>query len=96
MARSNRDQGNLFGEDEPELFDENAAPRAYAPDPDDVRIELNRLLAEVRAAKTLPWTPRKVTYYRKVFPQMAGWLPDDEADQLRFAFAEELARLEAA
>jgi len=96
MARHTRDQGDLFGNDQPELFDESAAPRAYAPDPNDVRTELHRLLAEVKAAKTLPWPPREVTYYRKVFPQMAGWLPDDEANQLRFEFAEELARLEAA
>ena len=95
-ARSTREQGDLFGDDEPELFDENAAPRAYAPDPNDVRTELHRILAEARAARTLPWEPRRVTYYRKVFPQMTNWLPEEEAAQLRFAFDTELARLEAA
>jgi hypothetical protein len=30
------------------------------------------------------------------FPQMANWLPDDEANQLRFEFAQELERLKQA
>jgi hypothetical protein len=28
-----------------------------------------------------------------IFPQMANWLPDDEAAQLRFEFNRELKRL---
>jgi hypothetical protein len=35
-------------------------------------------------------------FRRTVFPQMANWLPDHEADQLRFDFATDLARLDAA
>jgi hypothetical protein len=31
-----------------------------------------------------------------VFPQMANWLPPDEAAQLRFAFAHEMQRLDRA
>jgi hypothetical protein len=31
-----------------------------------------------------------------VFPQMANWLPEEEAAQLRFEFAQELERLKAA
>lgn len=54
------------------------------------------ILAEARVARTLPWEPSKVAFWRAVFPQMANWLPDDEANQLRFDFATELARLDAA
>jgi hypothetical protein len=43
----------------------------------------------------MPWEPRKVRLYRTIFPQMAGWLPDDEARQLNLAFEAELARLAA-
>jgi hypothetical protein len=54
------------------------------------------ILAQARAAKSLPWSPREVLYYQTVFPQMTNWLPDEEAAQLRFEFQSELARLEAA
>jgi hypothetical protein len=57
---------------------------------------LLKLLAEARAAQTMPWEPRRVTLYRTIFPQMTNWLPDDEGAQLRFEFETELARLEAA
>lgn len=81
-------QGDLFGAE--------PAPPAYRPDPDKVRARLHKLLAEARAAKTLPWEPTTLSLYRTIFPQMAGFLPEDEGAQLRFAFEEELARLEAA
>ena len=60
-------QGNLFGDDEPELFDNEPAP-AYRPDLDEVRADLNKMLAEARAAEKLP--PRTVSPYRAVVPQM--------------------------
>ena len=31
-----------------------------------------------------------------IFPQMAGWLPEEEGAQLRFEFDTEMARLKAA
>jgi hypothetical protein len=80
-------QGDLFGA-EPEP--------AYRPDPGKVRSRLHKILAEARAARTLPWEPTTVSLYRTIFPQMTNWLPEDEAAQLRFQFEEELARLEAA
>jgi hypothetical protein len=90
-------QADLFGPDpQAELFDEDAPTPVYRADPDEVRAELLQILAEARAAKTLPWAPGKAALYRTVFPQMANWLPDDEANQLRFEFASELARLDAA
>jgi hypothetical protein len=59
-----------------------------------VRSRLHKILAEARAAQTLPWEP--TTIYRTIFPQMANWLPQEEGAQLCFQFEEELARLEAA
>uniref|UniRef100_Q07RK4 Uncharacterized protein n=1 Tax=Rhodopseudomonas palustris (strain BisA53) TaxID=316055 RepID=Q07RK4_RHOP5 len=95
MPRAN--QPDLFGPDpQATLFDEDAPTPVYRADPDEVRAELLKILAEARAAKTLPWAPSKAALYRTVFPQMANWLPDDEANQLRFEFASELARLDAA
>lgn len=90
-------QGDLFDPDpQAELFDDERPSPEYRADPDKVRAELLKILAEARAAATLPWEPRKLSYYRTVFPQMANWLPNEEADQLRFEFAAELVRLKAA
>jgi len=90
-------QGDLFHDDEPsDLFGEAAPTPEYRADPDEVRTELHRILAEARAAKTLPWEPRTVTLYQTIFPQMTNWLPEEEAAQLRFEFETELTRLKAA
>jgi N-6 DNA Methylase len=89
-------QLNLFGEQEPELPGVESAPAVYRADPNEVRAELQRVLAKVRAAQSFPWGPRRTLYWRTVFPQMTNWLPDDEAAQLRFEFETEIRRLEAA
>jgi hypothetical protein len=89
-------QGDLFGNDQQDdLFDDQPTP-VYRADPDQVRAELYKILAEARAAQTMPWDSRRVTLYRTIFPQMTNWLPEKEGAQLRFDFETELARLEAA
>ena len=50
----------------------------------------------VRAAPGQPWPEKKQRVWQIVFPNMAKWLPDDEADQLRFEFAREIERLKNA
>jgi len=95
MARST--QEDLFGTDsQAELFEPDAAPPAYRPDPDKVRERLHKILAEARAAEKLPWDRDRLLVYRTIFPQMAGWLPEEEARQLRFEFDTEMERLKAA
>jgi hypothetical protein len=90
-------QGDLFqGDQQSDLFGEDSPTPEYRPDPDAVRAELYKILAEARAARTLPWEPKTMLLYRTIFPQMTNWLPDDEAAQLRFDFDTEMARLEAA
>ncbi|HMK78865.1 MAG TPA: hypothetical protein VK438_04415 [Xanthobacteraceae bacterium] len=89
-------QRDLFhDEEQSELFDEAPTPE-FHPDPDAVRAQLQRILAEARAAKTLPWEPNKAALYQTIFPQMTRCLPEDEGAQLRFAFESELLRLKAA
>jgi hypothetical protein len=89
-------QPNLFGHDEQDgLFVGQRTP-TYRPDPDKVRRRLEKILAKARAAQKLPWEPTTVSLYRTIFPQMTNWLPEEEGAQLRFEFATELARLEAA
>jgi hypothetical protein len=94
MARNS--QPDLFAsESQPDLFGTETAT-AYRPDPDKVRARLYRILAEARAARTVPWDPTRVSLYRTIFPQMTLWLPEDEAVQLRLEFEAELTRLHVA
>jgi hypothetical protein len=95
MARST--QRDLFGNDsQPELLEADALPPTYKPDPEKVRARLQKILAEARAAEKLPWDGDQLLVYRTIFPRMAGWLPEEEAAQLRFQFDTELVRLKAA
>ncbi|HTQ14310.1 MAG TPA: hypothetical protein VMH86_10580 [Rhizomicrobium sp.] len=92
---SNRQPDLFLSDPQPELL-EDRPEHVYRADPDEVRRDLMRLLAQARAAQTMPWDARKVRLYRTIFPQMSRWLPDEEARQLCFAFEAELARLDAA
>jgi hypothetical protein len=89
-------QGDLFGHDGPDPSDDDFETPVYHADPDKVREELHKILAEARAAKVMPWDAKRAALYRTIFPQMTNCLPDDEGAQLRFDFETELARLEAA
>jgi hypothetical protein len=90
-------QGDLFGNDAAtNLFGEDAAPVAYRADPKKVREKLTLIVSELRSASSLPWDATRLRYYRTVFPQMSLWLDEQEAAQLRFAFEEEIKRLNAA
>jgi hypothetical protein len=90
------DQLDLFGESEPELPGLERTAAVYRADPDEVRAELLHVLVQVRSAQSFLWDARRTLYWRTVFPQMTNWLPDEEAAQLRFEFATEIRRLEAA
>ncbi|PNQ73185.1 hypothetical protein BA950_16815 [Erythrobacter sp. SAORIC-644] len=91
------DSGDLFGGTAQlglDLGDSAPAP-SYEPDRDEVRRELQEVLAEARSAQEeCPWDERTFKYHKVVFPQMANWLPEDERDQLRFEFAQEVERIE--
>ena len=90
-------QGDLFQSDEqPELYDDESQTPTWYPDPDEIRAELHKILAEARAADKFPWGPGRVSLYRTIFPQMTIWLPEEEGAQLRFEFEVEMERLTAA
>jgi hypothetical protein len=90
----------LSGEpDQLSLFGAGAGamqPSSFVPDTELVRRRLHALLATARSASAMPWPERDARMWQTVFPQMADWLPDDEAVQLRFAFMQEIERLGAA
>lgn len=101
MARLKRkiSVADLFGEDQFSMFGEgegrmpHLAQPDIAPDPDRVRRRLHAVLERARAAPDKPWPEKKQRVWQIVFPNMAKWLPDEEADQLRFEFAREIERL---
>ena len=83
-------QASLFGTGE----DRMQPPRRNAvPDPQTIRLRLNALLEKARTAKTMPWPERDARMWQTVFPNMAKWLPEGEAEQLCFEFAREMKRL---
>lgn len=84
------------GAQQTEMFD--AAPvvtRREPHTPDSIRALMLGLLAEARAAQTVPWTPRMLQSHRAMFPYMAEWLKGGEGDRLLLEFRAELDRLGA-
>lgn len=91
------DQGDLFGGAPRQLGLglEDTRPDPTRIDPEEIREELLAVLATARAARDeAPWDRRTHRYHQVVFPQMANWLPADEADMLRRQFSLELERIE--
>lgn len=89
-------QSDLFAGDSADPSAEDFQTPTFYPDPDEVRAELHKILAEARAATAMPWDDSRVTLYRTIFPQMSNCLPEEEGAQLRFEFMQELERLKAA
>ncbi|MEJ8574336.1 hypothetical protein [Microbaculum marinum] len=85
-----RTQLDMFAEQD-DLFP--TEPIVYRADPDRIRRRLGRILAEARAADTMPWDRSRLELYRTIFQQMALSLPEDEAAQLRLEFDREIERL---
>ncbi len=87
------DQLSLFGVGEDRM---QLTVRSFAPDPETIRHRLNSLLERARQSEAMPWPERKARMWQTVFRQMADWLPEEEAVQLCFEFAQEIERLKAA
>lgn len=83
-------QGSLFGAGEDRL---QVQRQSTVPEPEKVRLRLRALLETARSAERMPWSERDARMWQTVFPNMAKWLPQEEADQLRFEFAQEMERL---
>lgn len=79
----------MFAEVEADLF--QAEPVVARPDADRVRKRLATMLAETRGASMLDYERRR--YLEKVVPQMSLALPEEEAAEIKMAFARELERL---
>lgn len=92
---------DLFGHTpaQGDLFAGEVAPARAVPqvDPEAIRLKLQAMLADMRAAEgRSPWSREKTRLNQLLFPQMSNWLPEEERDQLRFEFDTELKRLNVA
>jgi hypothetical protein len=93
---------DLFGNNQMSLFGEadglmpHPQNDAVSIDPAQIRERLHGILEAARAAPQTPWPEKKARVWKIVFPNMANWLPEEEANQLRFEFAQELERLNIA
>jgi hypothetical protein len=68
---------------------------SYAPNLFHVREDLSTILEEARSSvDSSPWDTRTFRYKKIVFLQMTKWLPEDEAEQFRFDFMQEVERIE--
>lgn len=86
-------QGSLFGTAGDRL---QAPQQRSVPDAESIRHRLRVLLEKAKCAEKMPWSERDARMWQTVFPNMAKWLPEEEADQLRFEFAREIERLKRA
>jgi hypothetical protein len=86
-------QGSLFGSGDARM---QPPQQSSSPDPETIRLRLRSLLEKARSAEKMPWSERDARMWQTVFPNMARWLPEAEAEQLRFEFAQELERLQRA
>ena len=69
---------------------------SIAPNPTAFGDGLANIIAEARAAGTMPWNPERLRLYERLVPQMSVWLPEEEAAQLIFEFEEQVERLKVA
>ena len=83
-------QGSLFGAGEERM---QAPRRRSDARPGDGAPSARDLVAKARAAERMPWSERDARMWQIVFPNMTRWLPDAEAEQLRFEFDREMQRL---
>lgn len=90
---SDADQLSLFGAGEGRM---EPPVRRFVADTELIRRRLQAVLETAKTAATMPWPERDARMWLTVFPQMADWLPDEEANQLRFEFMQEIERLKAA
>lgn len=87
-------QLSMFGDAENIILHLKTEP--FRADPEKIGGRLHALLETARKAESMPWSEKDARVWQIVFPNMAKWLPEDEADQLRFEFAQEIERLKLA
>ena len=84
-------QGSLFGAGNDRLQE---VAKSTTPDPENIRRRLLALIEKARSSTSMPWSKQDARMWQTVFPNMANWLPETEAEQLRLEFRQEMDRLQ--
>ncbi len=63
------------------------------PDLNYIRRSLNRLLRILRDAQIMPWSEAEAQSWEKLVPQLAAYLPPEEAEPIKLEFAAEMRRV---
>lgn len=79
-----------------ELFAQSSVAVSAVPTAESVRARLEAVLALLRVASELPWSPREAARWKVIVPQMVDWLPPEEQEAVRMEFAVHVQRLEIA
>ena len=66
------------------------------PDPDRVRLRLERILSQMRTEPKMAWDSAEQALYQTIFPDMTHFLSDEEGARYRADFETEWKRLECA
>jgi hypothetical protein len=66
------------------------------PDPDRVRLRLERILGQMRAEPKMAWDSAEQMLYQTIFPDMTYHLSDEEGARYRADFETEWKRLDCA
>lgn len=61
--------------------------------PETIRAQMQKIIAQARAANATPWPLRQTRSHMVMFPYMAEWLPKNEGEQLLMEFMAEMQRL---
>ena len=89
-------EADLFGPTaaQDDLFADHAPPPRKVMDfQAEARRRLTAALERARTGDRAIWSEREIGKWQILFPQMAGWLPDEDRRHLCFAFAAEVDRL---
>ncbi len=78
-----------------DLFSASAEPKRTSSQvtQEEVRAKMLLMLEQARTATQMPWDERTARVKEVIFPQMAKWLPNDEANQLMLEFKQAFERL---
>lgn len=85
----------IHAPDQTSLFDRVPAQSREAEDEarrKAARRMARHFIAELEAAETMPWDEGRCASAAQVVTNATSWLPEDERDALRAAFAAALAR----
>ena len=76
------------------LFDSpRPAPERRPPNPDFIRKHLNHALRLLRRADRMPWSEPETRNWEERFPELVGFLPEEEGLPMLEEFRSEVERL---